>query len=68
MDDTLVAFVTADLSRYLVRLKEPEGERRNPVEFYRWTLRDARKAADRLVQAYYPHDCADCSCGEWEEL
>lgn len=68
MDDTLTAIVSADNGRFLVRLREPPGQHRNPIEFHRWTLRDARSAADRLVQAYYPHECSDSDCGGWEEL
>jgi hypothetical protein len=68
LDDTLVAIVVSDTRRFLVRLREPEGERRHPLQFHRWTLRDARAAADKLVQAYYPHDCSAHGCGGWEEL
>jgi hypothetical protein len=68
LDDTLTAIVTSDKERFLVRLREPAGEHRHPIEFHRWTLRDARDAADRLVQAYYPHDCRMGGCGEWFEL
>ena len=68
LDETLTAMATSDGRRFLVRLREPAGERRNPIEFHRWTLRDAMAAGDRLVQAYYPHDCAECGCGKWQEV
>ena len=68
LDDTLTAMAISDNGRFLVRLREPYGERRNPVEFHRFTLKDALASADRLVQAYYPHDCRECWCGEWEKL
>jgi hypothetical protein len=68
MDDTLTAMVTSDGRRFLVHLREPPGEHRRPVEFHRWTLADALGAADRLVQAYYPHDCGEYGCGEWQKL
>jgi hypothetical protein len=60
LKDTLTAMAIADRGRFLVRLREPAGENRSPVEFHRWTLKDAK--------AYYPHDCGECGCGEWEEL
>jgi hypothetical protein len=68
LDDTLTAMATADRGRFLVRLREPPGQHRHPVEFHRWTLKDAKQAADKLVQAYYPHDCREHGCGEWEEV
>lgn len=68
LEETLTAMAVSDKGRFLVRLREPPGESRHPIEFYRWTLRDALKAADRLVQAYYPHDCHECGCGEWRRL
>jgi len=68
LDGTLTAIVIADRGRFLVRLREPPGESRRPIEFLRWTLKDARRAADGLVHAYYPHDCAASGCGAWREL
>jgi hypothetical protein len=68
LDDTLTAMAISDRGRFLVRLREPPGEHRNPIEFHRWTLDDARRAADRLVQAYYPHDCSAHGCGAWYKL
>ena len=68
LDDTLTAMAISDQGRFLVRLREPPGEHRHPIEFHRWTLRDAQRAADRLVQAYYPHDCRESGCGSWEKL
>jgi len=67
LDDTLTAIVVSDGHRFLVRMREPAGENRQPIEFFRWTLKDARKAADRLVQAYYPHECDKSCCGLWRE-
>ena len=58
----------SDAGRFLVRLREPADDRRKSIEFHRFTLREATSAADWLVQAYYPHDCAECGCGAWEEL
>ena len=68
LDDTLTAMAISDGPRFLVRLREPPGERRNAIEFHRGTLAEARRAADRLVQAYYPHDCREHGCGEWRKL
>ena len=67
LSETLKAMATSDNGRFFVQLREPAGESRNPIEFYRWNLADARNAGDRLVQAYYPHDC-DESCGNWFKL
>ena len=68
LDDTLTATAVSEHGRFLVRLREPPGERRHPVEFHRVVLKDALKAADRLVQAYYPHDCLEYGCGAWRKL
>ena len=68
LDETLTAMATSDNGRFLVRLREPPGEARHPIEFHRLTLKEALKAADRLVQAYYPHDCQEHGCGEWRKL
>jgi hypothetical protein len=64
----LTAMAISDRGRFLVRLREPQGENRHPIEFHRWTLREAREAGDRLVQAYYPHDCSEYDCGAWWKL
>ena len=68
LNDTLTAMAISDRNRFLVSLREPMGADRHVIEFYRWTLRDAMKAADRLVQAYYPHNCSECGCGRWRKL
>jgi hypothetical protein len=69
LDDTVTAMVIPENSRrFLVRLRESPGGSRNPIEFYRGNLKEAQRAADRLVQAYYPHDCKSDRCGQWERL
>jgi hypothetical protein len=68
MDETITAMAIPENKRFLVHVREPPGEHRNPIEFYRWNLQDAKEAADRLVQAYYPHDCDEQRCGEWRKL
>lgn len=68
LDDTLKALAVSDNNRFFVRLREPQGENRQPIEFYRWHLKDAQNAADRLVQAYYPHECSDDMCGQWRKV
>src|SRR5206468_11494308 len=68
LNETLTAIVISDRNRFLVRLREPPEEHRRPMEFYRWTLNDAKRAADRLVQVYYPHECSDSKCGRWRKL
>jgi hypothetical protein len=68
LSDTVKAIATSDNNRFFIQLREPHGESRNPIEFYRWTLAEARVAGDRLVQAYYPHDCDDNACGTWFKL
>jgi hypothetical protein len=65
LDETVTALAIPDNRRFFVRLREPPGESRNPIEFYRWTLQEAQAGADRLVQAYYPHDCDEQGCGAW---
>jgi hypothetical protein len=67
LDGTITALVTSENARFLVRMREPEGENRNPIEFYRGTLKEAQRAADRLVQAYYPHQCDEDKCGQWQK-
>ena len=68
LEDTLKAMAIPDSNRFFVKLREPPGEHRSPIEFYRWNLKDAQNAADRLVQAYYPHECSDHSCGQWRKV
>ncbi len=65
LNDTLKATATPDNNRFFIRLREPPGESRHPLEFYRWNLKDAQEAADHIVQAYYPHDCEQLACGSW---
>lgn len=67
LKDTLKALAISDNNRFFVRLREPPGESRHPLEFYRWNLRDAQEAADRIVQAYYPHECDEQICGLWRK-
>ena len=68
LNDSLKAIATADNHRFFIRLREPHGENRHPLEFYRWNLREAQEAADKIVQAYYPHDCEQLACGGWIKL
>ncbi len=68
IEQTIKAIATPDNHRFFIQLKEPPGEHRHPIEFYRWTLNDAQEAADDLVQAYYPHDCEMESCDAWKKL
>ena len=67
LEETLAALAIPDGPRFFVCLREPAGESRRPPEFYRWKLQDAQRAGDKLVQAYYPHDCEECDCGEWKQ-
>lgn len=66
-DQTIKAMATSDNNRFIVSVREPPDENRNPLTFYRWNLRDAQEAADRVVQAYYPHDCSDEICDVWRK-
>jgi len=68
LEDTIKALATSENHRFFVQVREPAGENRKPIEFYRWNLPEAKAAADRLVQAYYPHDCDSHVCGEWLKL
>jgi hypothetical protein len=67
LDETITAMVVPENGRFLVRLREPAGESRNPIEFYRGNLKEAQRAADKLVQAYYPHQCSEDTCGQWRK-
>jgi len=68
LDETVRALATSENHRFFVQVREPAGETRQPIEFYRWRLAEAKTAADRLVQAYYPHECDAETCGEWRKL
>jgi hypothetical protein len=68
LNESIRTLATHDTHRFFIQLKEPPGEERNPIEFYRWTLEEAKDAGDRLVQAYYPHDCDDSTCGVWRKI
>ena len=67
LNESLKALAISDNNRFFVSLREPPGESRHPLEFYRWNLRDAQEAADRIVQAYYPHECDEQICGAWRK-
>jgi hypothetical protein len=67
LDGSITAMVIPENRRFLVRMREPAGESRNPIEFYRGTLKEAQRAADKLVQAYYPHQCSEDTCGQWQK-
>jgi hypothetical protein len=47
LDDTVKAIATSDNHRFFIQVREPPGEHRNPIEFFRWTLKEAQDAADR---------------------
>jgi hypothetical protein len=68
LDETVKALATSDGSRFFVEVREPAGENRQPRSCYRSNLEDARVTADRIVQAYYPHECDDEVCGSWYKL
>lgn len=65
LDETITAIIIPEGNRFFVRMREPAGENRNPIEFYRGTLKEAQRASERLVQMYYPHNCLEHGCGEW---
>jgi hypothetical protein len=68
LNESVKALAIPDNRRFFVRVREPQGQNRQPLEFYRWNLRDAQEAADRVVQAYYPHECDDEICGVWRKF
>jgi len=68
LNSSLKALVTPERNRFFVNFREPAGEHREPISFYRWTLKDARESADRIVQAYYPHQCDTDSCDGWQKV
>ena len=66
-EDSIKAIATSDGRRFFVKIREPIGGNRHPLEFYRWKLAEAQEAADRIVQAYYPHDCGAAGCDIWRK-
>ena len=68
LSDTVKAIATSDNHRFFIQVREPPGEHRQPIEFYRWTLREAQNSADRIVNAYYPHDCDEDNCVVWRKF
>jgi hypothetical protein len=67
LSETIKAMAIPDNKRFFIQIRESAGESRNPIEFYRWSLRDAQEAADEVVQAYYPHECDGPICGGWRK-
>ncbi len=67
LDEKITALAIPDNRRFWVQMREHEGGSGYPAEFFRWNLRDAQKAADRLVQAYHPHECEESRCGQWRK-
>ncbi len=67
LNGTVKATATSHQRRFFVQIREPRGEHRQPLEFYRWKLSDAQEAADKVVQAYYPHECDTNVCGTWRK-
>jgi len=68
LNETVKAMATSDRTRFFVSVREPVGEKRHPLECYRSTLSSAQESADRIVQAYYPHECDADTCGAWHKL
>jgi hypothetical protein len=68
LNETLKAMATSDNHRFFVHFREPYGEHRNPPEFYRWNLSDAKDSADRIIQAFYPHECDEGTCSAWRRV
>jgi hypothetical protein len=68
LNETIRAMTTSENSRFFVQVLEPPGEHRHPRECYRWNLKEAQDAADKIVQGYYPHKCDDETCGAWSKL
>jgi hypothetical protein len=65
LDETVTATVAPEGGRFLVHVREPVDAARRPIDFLRWSLKEAQAAADELVQAYYPHECDARGCGPW---
>jgi hypothetical protein len=68
LQDSIKAFAISENHRFFVQVREPPGGDRHPIEFYRWNLSAAKAAADKLVQAYYPHECNEKTCDTWRKL
>ena len=67
-EESIKTLATPENQRFLIQVREPVGENRKPIRFYRWTLEEAQEAADQIVQEYYPHECEEGSCGPWKKL
>ena len=67
LNESIKAMAISDNRRFFIHIREPFGENRHPVEFYRWRLQEAQEAADKVVQAYYPHECDERSCDVWRK-
>jgi hypothetical protein len=65
LDDSIKAMATYDQHRFFVRVREPIGEARGPIAFYRQTIDEAQESADQVVQEYYPHECSPHECSAW---
>ena len=68
LNETVKAMAMSDRTRFFVCVREPVGENRHPLECYRSALSSAQETADRIVQAYYPHECDEQKCGAWHRL
>ena len=68
LDETIKAMAVSDSARFFVYVREPAGANRQPRDCYRSSLRDAQETADRIVQAYYPHECDEQVCDRWQRL
>ena len=68
LNNSIKAMAVSENQRFLVYVREPVGEQREPRECYRSSLESAQQTADHIVQAYYPHECEDAVCGNWHKL
>jgi len=66
LDHKVTAVAAAENNRFFVYLREADLGRQ-PINFYRWNLEDAKAGGDRLVQAYYPHNCDSIHCPDWQQ-
>jgi hypothetical protein len=68
LNEAVKAMAMSDRTRFFVCVREPVVENRQPLECYRSILSSAQETADGIVQAYYPHEFDERTCGAWHKL
>ena len=66
-NETIIAGVTFDGTRYRASLWGAAGERAPGNEIAAATLEEAQRRADQLANEVDPHRCEESNCREWGE-